>query len=658
MAEMNRRFFLSAAGLSTYSLYVRAGDDQNLPDEIPVCTQENCNPLVDTSALQESNDFRFRGEPYMQTEDLETDLLVAGGGLSGICAALAAARNGIRVVLVQDRSVLGGNSSSEIRMHVVGADSHNSRPGWREGGIIEELRLEDAVHNPQRSFELWSLMLYDKIIREPLIRLLLDTTVYAAETGGGLIKRAMARCDKTETLYRIDAEYFADCTGDARLAIESGASTMRGREDQAAFGESLAADQPSPHTQGSSILFTSRDWGRPMPYTPPPWARTISEKDLSFRLGEGASWEYGYWWIELGGKGDTIRDNEQLRFRLLAIVTGVWDHIKNSGKYPDSENWAIDWIGMVPGKRESRRITGKHILTQGDLEKGGDHFDDAVCIGGWSMDDHPSGGFNDTSLRPAIQNSLEEVYNIPLRSLISRNLQNLMMAGRNASCSHVAFSSTRVMATCAVMGQAVGTAAALAVRDGITPAQMVDQPADLQKLIQTLLKQDQTIKNEINRDPGDRARQARITASSSSHGSQPENIIDGETRDMEGENHHRWLAPMKPSPPWIRLEWDSPISVEEVRLIFDTGFHRELTLSASDHVTARTVRAPQPETIRDYRILATEATGDTIELGRVTKNYQRLRRHPIKRMKIKALTLEIEATNGSKHASVYEIRVY
>jgi hypothetical protein len=292
----------------------------------------------------------------METVDLEADLLVAGGGLSGICAALAAARNGIRAILVQDRSVLGGNSSSEIRMHVVGANCHTARPGWREGGIIEELRLEDAVHNPQRSFEMWSLLLYDKIIREPGIKLLLDTTVYAAETRGGRISRIMARCDKTETLYRIRAPYFADCTGDARLALEAGAAIMWGREDQSVFGESLAAKEASGHTQGSSILFTSRDWGKPMPYTPPPWARKITETDLEFR--RPGSWEYGYWWIELGGTKNTIRDNEQLRFELLSVVLGVWNYIKNSGKYPESETWAINWIGMVPGKRESRRITG------------------------------------------------------------------------------------------------------------------------------------------------------------------------------------------------------------------------------------------------------------------------------------------------------------
>src|ERR1019366_6096116 len=123
------------------------------------------------------------------------DVLVAGGGLAGVCAAIAAARHGARVVLVQDRSRLGGNSSSEVKMHVVGANCHKGRPGWREGGLIEELRLDDAVANPQRSFELWDLLLYDKVVSEPNVTLLLDTVLYSAETKDGRINRVRARSD-------------------------------------------------------------------------------------------------------------------------------------------------------------------------------------------------------------------------------------------------------------------------------------------------------------------------------------------------------------------------------------------------------------------------------------------------------------------------------
>src|SRR5207244_5408632 len=137
--------------------------------------------------------------------------------------AVAAARNGAKVVLVQDRSRLGGNSSSEVKMHVVGANNHKGRPGWREGGLLEEFRLDDAVNNPQRCWELWDLLLYDKVVSEPNITLLLETVLYAAAVNDGRIDHVLARCDKSEHLYRIKAAIFVDSTGDSRLALEAGA---------------------------------------------------------------------------------------------------------------------------------------------------------------------------------------------------------------------------------------------------------------------------------------------------------------------------------------------------------------------------------------------------------------------------------------------------
>src|SRR6185295_6331403 len=210
-------------------------------------------------------------------------------------------------------------------------------------------------------------------------------------------------------------------------------------------------------TLGSSILFTARDYRKPVPFTPPTWARKVTKGQLAFRGVN--SWEYGYWWIEWGGQIDTIRDNERIRFELLAITLGVWDYIKNSGDKPSSANWGMDWLSMLPGKRGSRRVAGDHVLNQHDLEGKTGDFDDAVAIGGWSMDDHPPSGFDKWEERPARQLRMAEPYHIPLRLLFSRNVSNLMMAGRNISATHVAFTSTRVMATCAVIGQAVGTAA-------------------------------------------------------------------------------------------------------------------------------------------------------------------------------------------------------
>ncbi len=653
--RLNRRDFLSA-GFAGYSVMVladgsaRAEGPERTPDEI----REAFETISPRS--EEANARRFEGEPHMTLVDLSCEVLIAGGGPAGVCAALAAARNGAKVVLVQDRSRLGGNSSSEVKMHIVGANNHTGRPGWRESGIIEELRLDDAANNPQRCWELWDLLLYDKLVSEPNITLLLDTTLYAAEVKDRRIDRVMARCDKTEHLYRITSKLFLDCTGDSRLALEAGASIRWGHESRDEFKESLAWAAPTRETLGSSLLFTARDFGKPMPYRAPNWARKIEPKHLRFR--PISSWEYGYWWIEWGGAMDTIKDNERIRFELLSIVTGVWDYIKNSGKYPSAANWAMDWVGMVPGKRESRRIEGDHILTQQDLMGLNGDFEDAVAIGGWGLDEHPPGGFDDIEKPPFVSTKLPEVYNIPLRSLYSKDVDNLMMAGRNASCSHVAFTSTRVMATCAVMGQAAGTAAALCVDKGLSPRELASDSSRVRALQQTLLRDDQTIKNLKNEDPLDLARMARVTASECYEDSKPENVIDGYVRDMYGEVNHRWLGVMGSNGAWIDLSWEKPREIRQVQFTFDTGFHRELTLSSSDGVTSHMVRAPQPETVKDYVVKAVTEEGKTVELARVSGNHQRLRKHTFDPVRVKSVRLEISATNGSEQARVYEIRCY
>src|SRR5689334_12306618 len=233
---MDRRKFLGT-GFGTYSLlYLAAQGQAQTPESTPppVTAKPDFTRVAPLSAADHA-----AAEPHMTLVKLDADVCVAGGGLAGICAAIAAARNGAKVVLLQDRSRLGGNSSSEVKMHVVGANSHKSRPGWREGGLIEEFRLDDAANNPQRCWELWDLLLYDKIVSEPNITLLLDTTLSSASLQDGRITTVMARCDKSEHLYRIKAPLFIDCTGDSRLGFEAGAEMRSGREARSEFGESL-----------------------------------------------------------------------------------------------------------------------------------------------------------------------------------------------------------------------------------------------------------------------------------------------------------------------------------------------------------------------------------------------------------------------------------
>ena len=151
-----------------------------------------------------------------------------------------------------------------------------------------------------------------------------------------------------------------------------------------------------------------------MPFTPPKWARKYSTKDFVHR--KIRQWEYGYWWLELGGMEDSVKDGQKNRHDLLSVLFGVWDYIKNSGDHPQSENWALSWVGMIPGKRESRRVVGDYVMTQSDVQNRR-LFEDRVAYGGWPLDDHPPEGMNHTGIAPYRSIPLKGPYSIPFRSL-------------------------------------------------------------------------------------------------------------------------------------------------------------------------------------------------------------------------------------------------
>jgi hypothetical protein len=594
---------------------------------------------------------------------LETDFLVAGGGLAGVCAAIAAARHGARVVLLQDRSVLGGNASSEIKMHAVGADCHGKKPGARESGLIEEILLEDAVRNPHRSYSQWDLLLYEKLKLEPNITLLLDTDLVGASVdlrsdGRRMIRQVRAVRQPTEEQFDITAVYFADCTGDGRLGAEVGADYHVGREAKSTFGESLARDVADRQTLGSSILITARQHDKPQPYIAPSWTRRFQPSD--FKLRPIISYEYGYWWFEWGGQFDTIKDNERIRHELLRIALGVWDYIKNSGHHPDAANWALEWVGALPGKRESRRFLGPHVLTERDV-LGGTVFPDQVAYGGWPIDLHPPSGVDAPDEPPYTPTHFPHVYSIPLRSYQSRNIANLFFAGRNISASHVGFASTRVMKTCAVGGQAIGTAAALWLRahKGEPDIAARSTPENLRELQQTLLRDDAFLPGLRNEDPRDHARQAKTTASDALATSPAAHAVDGITRDLKSsfgtwaaDASHAWESATLPAT--LRLELPSATSLREIHLTFDTGFERQLCLSASDSTTRLLIRGPQPETVKHYRVLI-----DNTVVAEDRNNYLRKRVHRLAApVAGQVVAIECLATHGAPHARIFEVRLY
>ena len=446
------------------------------------------------------------------SEEKKYDLAVIGAGLAGICASIAAARLGLKVALVNDRPVLGGNSSTEIRVHVGGADKDFR---WaRESGILEEIRIEDRFRSPVpivsgKINPTWQMVLWEWVTREPNLDLYLNTSARSAIMDSDN-RIAGALCEQlgTEKTIKILASYFIDSSGDGSLAFSAGADCRKGREARDEFGEDKAPEVADEKTQGASLLFSAVDLGHPVKFERPGWAEEYpTEDDLPLRGHTRVT--SGYWWIELGGEDHSVYDNERLRDELWRCLYGVWDHIKNSGDH-GAGNLALDWVGSVPGKRESRRFLGDYVLRQQDVESMG-RFPDSVAYGGWPVDIHAPGGIRQPGI-PADMYRLPGPYAIPFRSLYSRNIGNLMMAGRNISVTHVALGTTRLQATCAVEGEAVGTAAYLCCKYKKTPREVYrDHLSELQQL---LLKDDCYIPGIANQDPSDLARDALVTATS------------------------------------------------------------------------------------------------------------------------------------------------
>ncbi|MGG1518419.1 FAD-dependent oxidoreductase [Paenibacillus oryzisoli] len=450
----------------------------------------------------------------MRNETILSDITVIGGGLAGVCAAIAAARLGQTVSLVQNRPVLGGNASSEVRVWVCGATSHGVHRNARETGIMGELFVENQFRNIDGNPYFWDLVVLEKVKAEPNITLFLNTDVHEVDASGDEDNRTIHAVTGwmmgSERRIRFESRMFLDCTGDGLVGFLAGAKYRIGREAQSEFNEEWAPLVPDDITLGSTLLFYTKDVGRPVKYIPPSFAKDITQTTIPMRRvirsGDNGC---AYWWIEWGGELDTVHDNERIRDELSSVIYGIWDYIKNSGQF-DAENLTLEWIGSIPGKREYRRFVGDYVLNQNDVIAQRE-FEDRVAFGGWSIDLHPPQGMYATESGSKHMH-MDGSYHIPFRSLYSVNVNNMMMAGRNISASHVAFGTTRVMATCAVIGEAAGTGAALAAAKGITPRELYS--THLGELQQTLLRQDASVLGVRNEDEADLVLRAELSASS------------------------------------------------------------------------------------------------------------------------------------------------
>lgn len=567
------------------------------------------------------------------------DVCVVGGGMAGMCAAISAARHGAKVLLMQDRPVLGGNASSEIRMWICGAHGADNK----ETGLLEEIQLENYYRNSEMVYTVWDTILYEKVKLEKNITLLLNTTCNDVTKDGNRISSIKGWQLTNQTWHEVSAKMFIDCSGDSVLRI-CGAKFRWGREARSEFNEAHAPVEADKKTMGNSILIQLReiDPKDHVPFVPPAWAHKYKETDLPNRHLMPKGNPDNFWWMEVGGLDDTIGDSEEIRDELYKIAFGVWDLIKN---HPDgrAHKWTLEWIGALPGKRENVRYVGDHILNQNDVEAEG-KFDDMVAFGGWSMDDHHPEAINYPG-RPTIFHPAPSPYGIPYRVMYSCNIDNLLFAGRNISATHMAMSSTRVMATCSVMGQAVGTAAALAIKYNLTPRGVYQQK--IRELQNTLMDDDCYLPWHARPMP-EITKIAKLTASEGD----AEQLRTGIDRTLKETDNGWWGKPGAT----VEYHFPQATQLHQARFVFDSNLADVKRCPCTFPLKGNRVKVPEMMT-KDFDLEVLNESGQWIVVDQVRNNYQRLVKRDLKNVTAKAIRFKPLASWGAESVHLFAFDV-
>lgn len=574
--------------------------------------------------------------------EYSADICVIGGGFAGMCAAISAARHGRNVVIIHDRPVFGGNASSEVRMWPMGAHGKNRR----ETGLFEEIILNNMHRNPTRNYPIWDSVLFEAVRMQKGITSLLNCTVLDADMKDEKTVEAVYGWQMT-TYHnvKVTAEIFIDCSGDSILAELTGAKYRFGREARDEFNEAAAPVNADRKTMGNSCLLQVRETPVSIKYTPPKWARVLpDESQLSTRPHNPDQFrDNNFWWMELGGTQDTIEDAEEIRDELLKLSFGVWDHIKNHGDH-NADNWELDWAGFLPGKRESRRYEGDHIMTQADVQSGG-KFDDIIAFGGWQIDDHPPAGF-DHNGEPTMYYDCPSPFGIPYRCLYSANIDNLMFAGRNISVTHVAMAASRVMGTCAMLGQAAGTAAALAVEMNILPRGVSDYMAELQNR----LMNDDCWLPGLCRKVSEECKNANLIGNADNK----DNLRNGIDRPTdEGGDNGCYIT----LGDYVEYTNAQPFYVGEIHLVFDSDLDRVTLKGGIQEICDCPTVCNKPLNMTPYTFPATmtkefEVIADGEVIYKVDDNCQRLVKIPLNKT-VSSLAIRPVATYGSEKAHVF-----
>jgi len=555
-----------------------------------VLADEEFEPAEDLGALARQRE-KYLGFSGKLKRTGPYDVVVVGGGLAGCGAAVSAARNGCTVALIQDRPVLGGNSSSEIEVPVMGHctwwEFNEYDPGIT--GVIEEFYPE--IGQTGRSREIEAVLR-----KEENISLFLNTRATGVEMQmDDRIGSVLALTVRTGERLCFAAPLFVDCTGHGWVGYYAGAEYRQGQEASSEFDESLAPAKAGKKTMGNDLYkaeFVTRD--KPVGFECPDWAyQWIKADDFEPRdshprieeVDRPASFDQPFrgkgrqpepddvnggthhkWWVEYGGMLDTVWDAEKIRDELFRINIGLWNYAKNHNPETREKNKRREmvWLNYVSGVRESRRLIGDYIMSQREYDDQIIHKD-TVAFTDWGIDVHHPEGFWVRG------NDCIHVYgnrrvSIPYRCLYSRNIENLFMAGRCISVTHIALGGTRIMRTVCMTGQAAGTAAALARRYNTTPRGI--HKKHIKQLQQIMLKDGCYLVGIGNSDAADMALRARATASSYEKGLGPENVNNGWSR-VVADKRNAWAPNPNAEPPhWIQLEIPEALVIDTVHVSF------------------------------------------------------------------------------------------
>jgi hypothetical protein len=540
-------------------------------DAIVLTTDPGFMPPNEGEALA-----RFRrqalGYPERPEDGGTFDLVVVGGGIAGTCAAISAARLGLSVALVHDRPYLGGNNSSEVRVHLCGRVHLPPYPAL--GGLVRELGPA-TVGNAQPPEKYEDGRKTDVVAAEPNLKLILNTRVNAVEVERGRLAAVIGQDVRSGRRARVAGRWFVDSTGDGNLGFLAGADYRYGRESRDETGEDLAPEKSDRLVMGTSVQWYSRETEAPTAFPETPWAIAVTAESYQKAFGGEWNWETGFAW-------DQINDFEKVRDNGLRAVFGNWSFQKN--RAPDRERYArreLEWVAHIGGKRESRRLLGDVILKQQDVVEQV-AYPDASVTTTWTIDLHyptveQTRHFPGEEFRSYAKHVRIEPYPIPYRCFYSRNVENLFMAGRNISVTHVALGTVRVMRTLGMVGEVVGMAASVCKRHGVQPRQVyTDHLDDLKALMtQGVGKLPVPAPPAPPRPPEwvgaagpNLAREARVTVSSLYNAKQypASNVNDG--RVSYTDNALRWVSHAEAEgPATVELAWERKQTVGAARLV-------------------------------------------------------------------------------------------